>query len=98
MLRTRHHLAGAEVLVGLMSGILGLLATALSVLCMQPAWRPAATAALVVTGWVFLARSRLPLRTWVRPGHLGDVAESTALVALAPTLVAASGVLPWIRG
>jgi type VII secretion integral membrane protein EccD len=98
MLRVRQYHTRAEVLVGLTSGVLGLMATALSVLWMQPAWRPGAGAVLAVTGAVFLARSRMPPRTFVRRGHLGDVAESVALLALPSALVTAVGVLSAIRG
>jgi hypothetical protein len=98
MLRVRHYRSRAEVLVGLTSGVLGLMATALSALCMHPSWRPGVTAALAVTGTVFLARSRLPPRTFVRGGRLGDLAESVALLTLPPALVTATGVLSWIRG
>jgi len=93
MLRTRQHLARAEVLVGLTSGVLGLLSTALSVLWLHPGWLPTTAVALVVTGAVVLALTVLPHGASVRLGWLGEVAETVALVALLPTLVIATGVL-----
>jgi type VII secretion integral membrane protein EccD len=98
MLRTRQYRTGSEVLVGLVSGVLGLLATALSVLWLQPAWRPAAAVALAVTGAVLLALTLLPQGASVRRGRLGDVAESVALLALLPALVLATGVFSSIQG
>jgi hypothetical protein len=86
------------VLVGLVSGVLGVMTTAVSVLWMHPSWCPGATAALAVTGAAFLARSLLPTRMLLRPGHVGDVAESLALLALPPALVTAIGALSSVRG
>ena len=92
MLGTRHYRSGAEVMVGLASGVLGSTSTALSVLWLHPSWRPGATVALVVTGVVLLARTR-----WHGPSawrrRLGDHAETVALLALPPALVVAAGVL-----
>jgi type VII secretion integral membrane protein EccD len=98
MLRTRQYRTGAEVLVGLVSGVLGLLATALSVLWLHPGWRPGAAVALAVAGAVLLALTLLPQGTSVRRGRLGDVAESVALLALLPALVIATGVFSAISG
>jgi hypothetical protein len=98
MLRIRHHHARAEVLVGLESGVLGLIATAVSVLWMHPAWRPAATAALVVTGTLLLVRSLLPRGTFVRWGRLVGVAESVALLGLPTALVIATGAFSSVQG
>jgi type VII secretion integral membrane protein EccD len=98
MLRVRQYHTRAEVLVGLVSGVLGLMTTAVSVLWMHPAWRPGACAALAVTGAALLAGSVLPTRRLLRPGRLGDVAESLALLALPPALVTAIGALSSVRG
>ena len=97
MLRTRQYRTGAEVLVGLVSGVLGLLSIALSVLWLHPGWRPGAAVALAVTGAVLLALTLLPQATSVRRGRLGDVAETVALLALLPALVLATGVFSAIR-
>ena len=40
MFRTRQYRTGSEVLVGLVSGILGLVSVALSMLRIHPGWRP----------------------------------------------------------
>jgi type VII secretion integral membrane protein EccD len=98
MLRTRHHHAGAEVLVGLTSGVLGLLGTSVSVLWLQPSWRPVAAVALEAAGAAILALTLLPRIAPVPRGRLADVAEGVALLALLPALVTATGVLPALRG
>lgn len=98
MLRTRQYRTGAEVLVGLGSGVLGLLSTAGAVLWLHPTWRPTAALALAAAGAVLLALTLLPPSTSVRRGRLGDVAESVSLLALLPTLVIATGVFSSIKG
>ncbi|MBB6627674.1 type VII secretion integral membrane protein EccD [Nocardioides sp. KIGAM211] len=98
MLRTRQYRTGSEVLVGLVSGILGLVSVAVSMLWMHPDWRPTAAVALAVTGAVLLAATLLPSTPSVRRGRFGDVAESVALLALLPLLVLAVGIFSSIRG
>ena len=98
MLRTRQYRAGAEVLVGLTSGVLGLVSTALSALWLHPDWRPTAALALALTGAVLLALTLLPQPGSVRRGRLGDMVESVALLALVPALVVATGIYSLIRG
>jgi type VII secretion integral membrane protein EccD len=98
MLRTRQYRTGAEVLVGLASGVVGLLSTALAVLWLHPGWRPTAAVALAVTGAVLLALTLLPSSGSVRRGRLGDVAETVALLALLPALVLATGLFSSIAG
>jgi type VII secretion integral membrane protein EccD len=97
MLRTRQYRTGTEVLVGLGSGVLGLVATALSVLWLHPDWRPSAAVALAVTGAVLLALTLLPQPGSVRRGRIGDLVETVALLALVPTLVIATGLFASIR-
>jgi type VII secretion integral membrane protein EccD len=96
-LRARQYHAHAEVLVGLVSGVLGLLATSASVLWLHPSWRPVAAVALEVTGAVLLTLALRPRAAAVRRG-LGDLAEGAALLALLPALVIASGVVTTLRG
>ncbi|WP_244931005.1 type VII secretion integral membrane protein EccD [Nocardioides sp. W7] len=91
MLRTRQHRTGAEVRVGLLSGVLGLVVVAVSVLAWWPGWRPITAAALLAVGAVLLAATLLPARSPVRRGRLGDVAETLGLLALLPLLVLATG-------
>jgi type VII secretion integral membrane protein EccD len=98
MLRTRQYRTGAEVLVGLASGVLGLVSTALSVLWLHPGWRPTAAVALAVTGAVLLALTLLPQPGSVRRGRLGDVVETVALLAMVPGLVVATGLFSSIAG
>lgn len=98
MLRTRQYRTGVEVLVGLVSGVLGLLATALSVLWLHPDWRPFAAVALAAAGAVLLALTLLPWSGSVRRSRLGDVAETLALLALIPALVLATGLYASVAG
>ena len=98
MLRTRQYRTGSEVLVGLVSGILGLASVAVAMLWLHPDWRPTAAVALAATGAVLLAVTLLPSTPSVRRGRFGDVAETAALVALLPLLVLAVGIYSAIRG
>jgi type VII secretion integral membrane protein EccD len=98
MLRTRQYRTGTEVLVGLVSGILGLLSVGISMLWLHPDWRPTAAVALSATGAVLLAVTLLPSAPSVRRGRFGDIAESVALLSLLPLLVLATGVFSSIRG
>lgn len=98
MLRTRQYRTGSEVLVGLVSGIVGLASVAVAMLWLHPGWRPTAAVALAVTGAVLLAVTLLPSAPSVRRGRFGDLAESVSLLALLPLLVVATGVFTAIRG
>jgi type VII secretion integral membrane protein EccD len=98
MLRTRQYRTGSEVLVGLVSGILGLVSIAVAMLWLHPGWRPTAAVALAATGAVLLAVTLLPSTPSVRRGRFGDIAESVSLLALLPLLVLATGVFSAIRG
>ncbi|MFC7497037.1 MULTISPECIES: type VII secretion integral membrane protein EccD [unclassified Nocardioides] len=97
MLRTRQYRTGPEVLVGLVSGILGLLSTSVAALWLQPDWRPTVAVLLAAGGALLLAVTLLPATPSVRRGRLGDVAESVALIALLPLLVVAVGIFSAIR-
>ena len=98
MLRTRQYRTGNEVLVGLVSGVLGLASVAVSMLWLHPDWRPTAAVVLAAVGAVLMAVTLVPSTPSVRRGRLGDVAETVALVALLPLLVLAVGVFSAIRG
>lgn len=91
MLRTRQYRTGSEVLVGLGSGVLGLVAVGASLLFFHPEWRPTTAVVLAATGAVLLAVTLLPGTPSLRRGRLGDVAESASLLLLLPLLVLASG-------
>jgi type VII secretion integral membrane protein EccD len=98
MLRTRQYRTGTEVLVGLVSGILGLVSTGVSMLWLHADWRPTAAVALAAAGAVLLAVTLLPATPSVRRGRFGDLAESVSLLGLLPLLVVATGVFSAIRG
>ena len=98
MLRTRQYRTGSEVLVGLVSGILGLGSVAVSMLLLHPDWRPTTAVVLAGAGAVLLAATLLPATPSVRRGRLGDVVESVALLSLLPLLVVAVGLFSSIRG
>lgn len=98
MLRTRQYRTGSEVMVGLASGILGLLTTAGAVLVVHPDWRATVAVVLAATGALLLAGTFVPGSASVRRGRLADVAEVSALVALVPLLVLAVGVYDRVRG
>ena len=98
MLRTRQYRTGTEVLVGLLSGVLGLVSTAAAVLVLHPDWRPTTAVVLAATGGVLLALTLVPAPPSVRRGRLGDVAETVALLALLPLAVVACGLLAAIVG
>jgi hypothetical protein len=84
--------------VGLVSGIVGLVSVAVSMLWLHPEWRPTAAVVLAAAGAVLLAVTLLPATPSVRRGRLGDVAESVALLSLLPLLVIAVGLFSSIRG
>jgi type VII secretion integral membrane protein EccD len=98
VLRTRQYRTGTEVLVGLVSGLAGLLAAAVSALVLHPDWRPATAVCLAVAGALLMVATLLPATTSVRRGRLGDVAETVCLLALLPLLVVATGVFSLVRG
>jgi len=98
MLRTRQYRTGTEVLVGLLSGVLGLVSTAAAVLVLHPDWRPTTAVVLAATGGGLLALTLVPAPPSVRRGRLGDVAETVALLALLPLAVVACGLFAAIVG
>ncbi len=97
MLRTRQYRTGAEVLVGLTAGVLGLAVTAVAVLWLHPDWRPTTAVALASTGAVLLALTLLPASPSIRRGRLGDLVESVCLLSLLPLVVVATGIFEYIR-
>jgi len=98
MLRTRQHRARRQVLVGVVSGVAGLLSLAISLLCLHPGWRPIAAGTLVATGGVLLTATLLPAAPSARWERAGDIAESATLLALLPLLLVATGVFDAVRG
>jgi len=98
MLRTRQYRTGSEVLAGLLSGLLGLAAVALTIVVWHEEWRPAAAVTLAVAGGVLLVLTMLPSAPSLRRGRLGDVVESVSLLALLPLLVLATGLFDKVTG
>jgi type VII secretion integral membrane protein EccD len=98
MLRTRQYLSRVEVLVGIVSGVTGLVSVTVSALWQHPDWRPAVAGALATGGGVLVALTLLPATPSVRRRRLGDVAESVSLLLLPPLLVGAVGLLAALRG
>ena len=97
MLRTRQYRVGSEVGVGLGFGVAALLTVAVSVMVLQPGWRPALALVLAVTGAAMLVLTLVPSTPSVRRGRMGDIAEVVALVALLPLLVLAIGLVGSVR-
>ena len=93
MLRTRQYRVGSEVAAGLVSGLAGLVAVAVSVIVEQPTWHVALALVLAVAGAVLLVLTLVPMSPSVRRGRLGDVCELVALVAMLPLLVVAVGLV-----
>jgi len=91
ILRTRRYRSADDVRVGLLSGVLGLISTALSLLLLEPDSRLPAAAVAVAAGVVLLGQSPRTCPGDRQPGRVGDWAESAALVALVPALVVAAG-------
>ena len=98
MLRTRQYRIGSEVLVGLVSGILGLISTAAAVLWFHPDWQSTIAVVLAGTGATLLAVTLVPSTPSVRGGRFGDIAEIAALISLLPLLMLAVGILDRVRG
>lgn len=97
MLRTRQYRTGTEVLVGLVSGVMGLVSVAVSVLWLHESWRPWTAVALAGTAAVLLAATLIFGDPSIRRGRLGDVAESVALLALPPLLLLSTGIVDALR-
>ena len=98
MLRARRHRVRAQMLLGLASGVTGLLSMAISLLCLHPGWRPMAAVTLASTGGVMLAITLLPPARSARWARAGDLAEGATILALLPLLVAATGIYAAVRG
>lgn len=93
MFRTRQYRTGSEVLVGLVSGILGLAVVAVSMLVEWPSWQPTVAVVLAGAGGGLLALTLLPSGPSVRRGRFGDLLETISLLALLPLLVLAADLL-----
>ena len=98
MVRTRHFRVGAEVWVGLVAGLAGLVSVFVAVLVLHPTWRGAAVAVAGVVGVaaMLVGVSRGP--TPVRLSRWLDLAEGAVLVSLLPLLTLASGLVSRVAG
>jgi hypothetical protein len=93
LLRTRQYRVGSEVATGLVCGVAGLAATAVSIIVEQPSWHVPLALVLAVVGAVLLVFTLVPMAPSVRRGRLGDISELVALVAMLPLLVFAIGLV-----
>lgn len=91
MLRTRRCRTGPQVLVGLGSGVLGLLVTGLSALWQHHDWRPVAGVVLPVAGGLVLMVTMVPGLDPLRRDRAAEIAESACVVALPPLFALAVG-------
>ncbi len=98
MFRTRQYRTGAEVLAGLISGILGLVSVAVSMLLIHDEWRSGAALALAGVGAGLLGLTLVPASPSVRRGRLGDVVETFTLLSLLPLMVLAAGFVGAVAG
>ena len=98
MFRTRQYRTGAEVLAGLISGILGLVSVAVSMLLIHDEWRSGAALGLAGVGAVLLGLTLVPASPSVRRGRMGDVVETLTLLALLPLMVLAAGFVAAVAG
>ena len=98
MFRTRQYRTGSEVLAGLVSGILGLVSVALSMLLIHDGWRSGAAIALAGFGAVLLSLTLVPASPSVRRGRIGDIVETMTLLALLPLMVLAAGFVSAVAG
>lgn len=98
MFRTRQYRAGSEVLAGILSGILGLVSLALSMLLIHDGWRAEAAVALAVVGAVLLVSTLVPASPSVRRGRMGDAVETVTLLSLLPLMVVAAGFFDMVKG
>lgn len=97
LIRTRLFRSGTEVAVGLASGSAALASTAVSVVVLQPDWRPGLIIALIVAAAGTLIGALVPSNASVSRGRTAEVVEIVSLVALAPLTVIAIGVLSAVR-
>jgi type VII secretion integral membrane protein EccD len=98
LLRARRCHAAVDVALGVVAGVAGLTATAVSTWLLEEGWRLAAGALLGLTGLLTLTAvlDVAPRGDSARVRRAGDVVESLAVGALLPALLVALG-LAWAR-
>jgi hypothetical protein len=93
IMRTRQSLLGRDVAVGVVGGALGIGTGTVAAVLTHPEWSLVIGAVGAVVGVGVLVGLAAPKRTSVRWGRLLDLVEAAALVALAPLLLSAIGLL-----
>jgi type VII secretion integral membrane protein EccD len=97
LLRTRQHRAGSEVFAGLGTGLVGLMSVAISILVLQPDWRPSLAVILAATAAVTLVVTLVPSTPSVARGRTAEIVEVVALVAMLPLVITAIGLVSTVR-
>ncbi|HYH34527.1 MAG TPA: type VII secretion integral membrane protein EccD [Nocardioides sp.] len=97
-LRAGRHRVRAPALVGRASGAAAVATTGAAALWWHPGWRAVVVTGLVAAGVLAVARAATAFTASVRWGRLAEVVETVALLSVPPLLVAASGLLPLVRG
>lgn len=87
LLRARRCRTAAEVAVGIVTGVMTLLSTALSLAWLEPASRPAVGTGLAALGAAVLFETLCPALGGLRAWRWADLAERVALGALVPALL-----------
>lgn len=94
-LRSRHHHSGAEVLAALVVALASVVSTAQVAVVDQPRSLTPVAAVLATVAALVLAGVVVPASA--RRARAAELLEGSAVVALLPLLVAATGLLPWVR-
>nr|WP_302477508.1 type VII secretion integral membrane protein EccD [Aeromicrobium stalagmiti] len=97
LVRTRQFRSGTEVGAGLVTAAAGILSIAVSVLVLQPDWRPGLIVVLTVVAAGTLVTTLVPSTHTVSRGRTAELLELVALVAMIPLLVIAIGIVSAVR-
>jgi len=98
LLRTRRYRSAVDVLTGLVSGVLGLVSTAVSLLWLHPSCRFATAVVGAGAGVVLLGRALSPRARVRRHSRAPDRLEAAALVLLIPALLATAVSVARVQG
>jgi hypothetical protein len=91
MLRTRRCRARADVVLGVVPGVMGIAVTLMSLPWLGAPWRLTAGMTAVAAGVAVMAAAMVPRPDAARRGRLGDLAECIALGSLLPAALLAIG-------
>ncbi|MRJ75985.1 type VII secretion integral membrane protein EccD [Aeromicrobium sp. SMF47] len=97
LVRTRQFRSGTEVGAGLLTAAAGILSIAISVLVLEPDWRPGLIVVLIVVAAGTLVSTLVTSTRTVSRGRMAEVLELIALVAIVPLLVIAIGIVSAVR-